>query len=145
PSLPLRTSRTTTTYDFYAPPLSASTALLSGDKPGFTVWLQNNCAGCGGSADLTYTVATSYFDYNPSNGSQTLIVSTSSSHNFPHAATTGWSFAGAQQIGDTFPTGYTVPAGHILRATPSFTKRSRTVAGGQTINFLYNAASGAAG
>jgi hypothetical protein len=67
----------TATYDFYSPPLALPTALTTLDKGGGKIFMQN--VSSSHANDFQVTGEMQFFDYDPANGTQTLIVDTGAS------------------------------------------------------------------
>ena len=99
----------TTTYDFYSPPLALPTALTTANKGGGKIFMQNLSASH--ANDFQVTGQMRFYDYDPANGTDTLIVAT--------GASTFRNVIAGQNVNWALPTvllgsDKTVPAGHLL-------------------------------
>ncbi len=85
----------TATYDFYSPPLSASLKLVPSDKGGGMIYMQNT--GASATNDFTVSGQMRYFDYDPTTGTQNLLVDTTASpaNNVNHGQTVNWAIPSA--------------------------------------------------
>src|SRR5439155_10784681 len=111
-------------FDFYSPPLTATgPALMSNDKARVTAYLQS------ASGSFSVTVGATFYDYNPSNGAQIVIVTAGDSN-----CNVGTGATKCQSQNTNLGADYTVPAGHQLKVTVTITRNSGTVVG----TFIYN-------
>ncbi|MBM3934947.1 MAG: hypothetical protein FJ319_11730 [SAR202 cluster bacterium] len=122
----------TTSYDFYSAPLSAARSLGASDHGRAEVWVKNS-----GASALTFKCDVGYYDYNPANGSETLIASSRPSGNTKVEALAGKKCT----TGNASFLNMSVPAGHYLKATITLTH----ISGPTSNEFVYNAPAGAFG
>jgi hypothetical protein len=99
----------TTTYDFYSPPLSAATALTTKDKGGGKVFMSN--VSPTHANDFSVSGRMAFYDYDPSSGTQNLIVDTgdSGAKNVNRGQSVNWALPNASLISAA-----TIPVGHLL-------------------------------
>lgn len=99
----------TTTYDFFSAPLNSVLSLATSDKGGGVIYMRNTSTV--GAYDFGVSGRMQYFDYDPANGSDTLIVDTGASpqKNVNHGQTVNWAIPNV-----LLPAARTVAAGHLL-------------------------------
>jgi hypothetical protein len=126
-------SAKTNTFSFYSAPLASPTYLSSGKTAAGTMGVQNN-----GSADFQFQASETLYDYNPDTGSQVQIVAGSASSwvSVAKNGKTGKASLPGKSVGGS---GYTIPAGHMLKADIKVVVNLSTGISGALI---YNAGSG---
>jgi hypothetical protein len=99
----------TATYDFYSPPVSTPVNLVTSDKGGGVIYMQNTSTTS--ANDFSVSGRMQFFDYDPVTGTQTLIVDTtaSSAKNVNHGQIVNWAIPNA-----LLPANDTIPAGHLI-------------------------------
>jgi hypothetical protein len=99
----------TSNYDYYSPPLSNAITLLSSDKGGGMIYMQNN--GTTGASDFSVNGRMKYYDYDPKTGINILIADTgvSGTKNVNHSQIVNWGIPNV-----TLPPSVTIPAGHMV-------------------------------
>jgi len=99
----------TTTYDFYSPPLASATPLTTANKGGGKIFMQNLSPSHANDFQLTGQMR--FYDYDPANGTQTLIVDTGAStfKDVNAGQLVNWALPNV-----LLPSNKTVPAGHLL-------------------------------
>src|ERR1051325_9268073 len=79
----------TTTYDFYSPPLAASVSLTTANKGGGKLFMRNLSSST--ANDFRAAGQMRFYDYNPIDGTEILIVDTGASPHDVHAnQTVNW-------------------------------------------------------
>jgi hypothetical protein len=123
----------TNTFNFYSAPLTAATYIAAGKKAGGTIGVQNN-----GSTDFQFNARETFYDYNPTTGSQVQIVAGATSGPVGAAKNgkTGHATLPQTKVGGS---GYTLPAGHMLKVTITLTVSLNSGING---SLLYNGAAG---
>lgn len=106
----------TNTYDFYSPPLTQAVALVTSDKAGGVVYMQNT--GTTTANDFSVSGQMQFFDYNPSTGTQTLLADTTASpaKDVNHGQTVNWALPNALLVGNV-----TIPSGHLVHMALTIT------------------------
>jgi hypothetical protein len=99
----------TTTYDFYSPPLAVPTALTTANKGGGKIFMKNLSPSH--ANDFRVTGQMRFYDYDPANGTETLIVDTgaSTTQNVNAGQNFNWALPNVLLTSNK-----TVPAGHLL-------------------------------
>jgi hypothetical protein len=99
----------TTTYDFYSPPLALPTALTTANKGGGKIFMRNLSPSHANDFQVTGQIR--FYDYDPANGTQTLIVDTgaSTTQNVNAGQLFNWALPNVLLASNK-----TVPAGHLL-------------------------------
>jgi hypothetical protein len=125
----------TTTYDFYSTPLMVAVSLPTSDQGKGIICMQNTSPTT--NNDFQVTGQMRYYDYNPVNGAETLIVDTgiSAVENVPHGQTANWDMNSVP-----LPANYTMPAGHLLHVAVTITVVSGNPGTGAQV--LYNGRKG---
>lgn len=125
----------TTTYDFYSPPLMAAVWLPTSDEGQGTICLQNTSPTS--ANDFQVTGQMRYYDSNPVTGTETLIVDTGASaeQNVQHGQTANWDMNSV-----SLPANYTIPAGDLLHVAVTITVVSGNPGAGAQV--LYNGSKG---
>src|SRR5581483_10241013 len=127
-------SAKTNTFAFYTAVLTNSAVLSSSRTLGGSIGVKNN-----GSADFTFTASEVAYDYNPTNGSQVQIVATTTSGNSANVTKNGGSAIRSVPSKSIGGSGYTVPAGHMVKIVITVTVSINSGINGALI---YNAPSG---
>lgn len=126
-------SARTNTFSFYSALLTNSVYLAAGKKTGGTIGAQNN-----GSADFQFAAGAVLYDYDPATGIQTQIISIT-----PSGYTTVGKNGNTSRV--TLPqtriggSGYTIPAGHLLKSVITITVTANNSING---SLIYNASGG---
>ena len=126
-------SSRTNRFSFYSALLTNSVYLAAGKKAGGTIGAQNN-----GTADFQFAASAVFYDYDPVTGIQTQIVSISSSDYTAVGKNGNTSHVTLPQtrIGGS---GYTIPAGHLLKSVITITVNANSSINGALV---YNAGGG---
>ncbi|HKW29171.1 MAG TPA: MBG domain-containing protein [Verrucomicrobiae bacterium] len=126
-------SAQTNQFSFYSAPLTNLIYTAAGKKAGGTIGVQNN-----GTSDFQFNAGEIVYDYDPMTGNQVQIVAGSASGwvTVGKNGKTGHAALPSKQVGGA---GYTIPAGHILKAVVTVVVNLSTGINGALI---YNAGTG---
>jgi len=126
-------SAKTNTFSFYSAALTNSAYLSSSKTATGTIGVQNN-----GTADFQFNTSEVIYDYNPTTGSQVQIVAGSASSwvTVTKNGKTGHASLPGKSVGGS---GYTIPAGHMLKAVVTVVVN---ISSGINGSLIYNASGG---
>ena len=126
-------SAKTNTFSFYSAAFTKSAYISSSKTATGTMGVQNN-----GTADFQSQVRETLYDYNPATGSQVQIVAGSASGwvTVSKNGNTGKASLPGKSVGGS---GYTIPAGHMLKTVVTVVVN---ISSGINGAFIYNAGSG---
>ena len=125
----------TTSYDFYSLPVSADVPLFTNDKGGGVIYMRNNSSVV--ANDFSVSGRMEYFNYDPTTGTETLIVDTTASppKDVNHGQTVNWAIPNALLAANTV-----IPVGHMIHI-----RMTLTLIAGNPANFgqvVYNGPNG---